>query len=84
MAPVPVDDLCARGGPHALAVHDMAQRRVQVADAERLAREPGVQMQHQQPPVCGPLVVQRIEGLCDHGPISVDINASVPEGIDII
>ena len=84
MAPVPVDDLRAGGGPHALALHDMAQRRVQAADAERLADEPGVQVQHQQPPVGGPLVVQGLEGLLDHLPIPVDINAPVPQGIDIV
>jgi hypothetical protein len=44
MEPVPVDDLCAGGGPHALAAHDVAQRLVQASDAERLADEPGVQV----------------------------------------
>ena len=44
MAPVPVDDLRAGGGPHTLVVQYMAQRSVQVADAERLAHEPGVQV----------------------------------------
>src|SRR5262249_53006591 len=84
MAPVPVNDLCTSGGPYALVVQYMGQRRVQVAAAERLAHEPGVQVQHQQPPVCSRLVIQRIEGLLDHLPVPVDINAPVPEGIDVI
>ena len=62
----------------------MAQRSVQGANAERLTHEPGMQIQHQQPPVCGPLVIQRSESLLDHLPVPVYINTPVPQGIAII
>ena len=84
MAPVPIDDLGASGGPHALVAHDMTQRLVQAADAEWLTHEPGVQVQHQQPPVGGSLIIECLEGLLDHFPVAVYVDAPVPEGIDII
>jgi hypothetical protein len=42
IAPVPIDDLRTGSGPYSLLLHDMSQRLVQAADAERLADEPGV------------------------------------------
>ena len=56
-------NLRPRRRPHAVVLHDVFQRRIEAADAKRLADEKRMQRQHEQAPVLRAFAMERIERL---------------------
>src|SRR2546426_12647232 len=81
---VPVDNLRATGGPHALVAHHVPERRVEKTNAERLADEPGVQMEDEEPAVLFTVPIQDVKTLLEHLAIAVNGHASLPEGVNVV
>src|SRR5262245_40620914 len=63
MPSVPFDNLRPTGGPYPLMAHHVAKRVIQKADTERLADDPGVQVQDQEPAVLFAVPIQDVKTL---------------------
>src|SRR5947209_275092 len=78
---VPVDNLPATGSPHALGTHHVPERRVEKTNPERLANEPGVQVQDEEPAVLLAVPIQDIKTLLEQLAIAVNGHTPLPEGV---
>jgi hypothetical protein len=84
MLPVPVNDPTPARGPHPTAAHHGSQSCVQVADAERLTAEPGVQVQHEQPSVVPAIAIELLETVDEQGGVTRDGHVPLSHGVEVI
>src|SRR5215510_3604835 len=78
---VPFDNLCPTGGPHTLMAHHVAQSVIEKADTERLADDPGVQVQYQEPAVLFAVPIQDVKTLLEEFAIAVHRHVPLPERV---
>ena len=62
----------------------MAQGFVQDSDAEGLANEPGMHVQHHNPAVGGAVLVHGVETFLEHQRITVHVYLAVGHGVNVI
>src|SRR5262245_1525709 len=84
MTPIPLDNLCPIGGPHALVAHHVPERVVEKTNPERLANEPGVQMEDEEPAVLFAVSIQNVKTLLEHLAIAVNGHTPFPKGVNVV
>src|SRR5262245_59985108 len=84
MHSVPFENLRPAGGTHALMAYHMAQSVIEKADTERLADDPGVQVQYQEPAILFAVPIQDVKTLLEEFAIAVHRHVPLPECVYVI